>query len=241
MSSSAPASAKLLLVPTWLGAQPADHFLPRHVIQQIHQLQYFVVENEKSARHFLTAIQHPTPIRELHFSTLNEHSSAADLQQLMQPLLQGHQLGVLSEAGCPAVADPGADLVKIAQAHGIQVQPLIGPSSILLSLMASGLNGQQFCFYGYLPVEKELRIKKIIELEQESKVKHQTQIFIEAPYRNQHLFADLLATCKANTYLCVAKNITMSDEWIVSKTIQKWKQQAAPELHKQATIFLLLG
>jgi 16S rRNA (cytidine1402-2'-O)-methyltransferase len=241
LSNQAVKLGKLYLVPTSLGQQNYEWVLPIQVTQKIHQLNHFVVENEKTARQFLANIQHSTPIRQINFTVLDEHTLPSALEDMLTPLFSGFDVGVLSEAGCPAIADPGADLVQLAQRKSITCVPLVGPSSIILSLMASGLNGQQFAFHGYLPAEKSQRIEKITALETESKQKKQTQIFIETPYRNQHLFQDLISNCRDETRLCVAKNISLSDEWIVTKTVKNWRQSEMPELHKQPAIFLLLA
>lgn len=241
MSSDAAKQGKLYLVPTSLGQLDYQWVLPNQVTQKIHQLSYFVVENEKTARQFLASIQHPIPIRQLNFTVLDEHTPKSALEDMLTPLLSGFDVGVISEAGCPAIADPGADLVQLAQMKSIACVPLVGPSSIILSLMASGLNGQQFAFHGYLPAEKSQRIDKIIALESESKQKKQTQIFIETPYRNQYLFQDLISNCRDNTMICVAKNISLSDEWIVTKWVRDWRRTDMPELQKQPSIFLMLA
>ncbi len=241
LSSDLSSLGKLYLIPTSLGQQDYAWVLPSQVIAKIKQLNYFVVENEKTARHFLATIQHPTPIRQLHLTVLDEHTAKNTLDSIMLPLLSGHDMAVISEAGCPAIADPGADLVQLAQLKSIKCIPLVGPSSIIMSLMASGLNGQQFAFYGYLPAEKKQRIAKILTLEVESKQKNQTQIFIETPYRNQHLFEDLITHCADHTMICVAKNISLSDESIKTLSAKRWRQEDTPELHKQPCIFLILA
>ena len=231
----------LYLIPTTLGQQDYGWVLPSQVIETVHRLHFFVVENEKSARHFLASIKHPTPIRELNFELLDEHTQTNQLTQLITPLLHGDSVALISEAGCPAIADPGANLVELAQSKGIKIKPLVGPSSIVMSLMASGLNGQQFAFYGYLPVEKQQRIMKIQALEAESRLKNQTQIFIETPYRNEHLFQDLISHCANNTRICIAKNISLADESIMTKSAHEWRKTDIPDLHKQPTIFLILA
>jgi 16S rRNA (cytidine1402-2'-O)-methyltransferase len=241
MPSKSKQAGCLYLIPSTLGPQNIHAFLPNEVIRQIHSIEHFVVEDEKTARHFLAIAKHPRPIRELHFETLNEHTKPSEVKKLIFPLIQGFNVGLVSEAGCPAIADPGADLVKLAQESSIKVIPLVGPSSILLGLMASGLNGQQFAFHGYLPVSKDERISKIKFLESESMDKGQTQIFIETPYRNVHLFIDLLNTCKETTRLCIASNIGCTDERIITKTVKTWRQFETPEINKQPTVFLLLS
>jgi 16S rRNA (cytidine1402-2'-O)-methyltransferase len=198
----------------------------------------FIVENEKSARHYLKAIGIKTPLQNLTLLLLNEHTDAKEISGLLSPLLKGNDVGLLSEAGCPAVADPGSDLVRMAHENNIKVVPLIGPSSIILSLMASGLNGQSFSFAGYLPKEKNARIKSLKELERIAISKNQTQIFIEAPYRNQHLLEDVLNTCDKKTLICIACNITAKDEFIRTKTVDEWKKNV-PDINKKATVFLI--
>lgn len=215
--------------------------LPAEVITQIHQLQHFIVENEKTARHILAASGHPTPMRELHLYLLNKDTPTKALNTLLQPLQKGLDVGLMSEAGCPGIADPGANLASLAHHKGFKVAPLIGPSSLLLSLMASGLNGQRFTFLGYLPAEKNERVKTIKGIEFDSKKQQATQLFIETPYRNQHVLEDLIATLQPQTRLCVACNVTGKDELIVTKTIADWKKATLPDLHKKPTVFLLLA
>lgn len=230
----------LYLIPVPLGDDGLATILPD--VQAIaRRLQYFVVENEKTARRFLGNIKTETPVRELTLRTLSEHSSQQDLPDLIAPLLAGQDVGLLSEAGCPAVADPGAPLVALAHHHGIRVVPLVGPSSILLALMASGLNGQQFRFLGYIPSEKDERIRKLKEIEQASRLRNETQIFIETPYRNKHLLDDIVATCKAETRLCVAINLTQPNEFVCTRRIAEWRASPLPDTHKQPCIFLLLN
>lgn len=215
--------------------------LPAEVLTQIHQLQHFIVENEKTARHILAASGHPTPMRELHLYLLNKDTPTKALNTLLQPLQKGLDVGLMSEAGCPGIADPGANLASLAHHKGFKVAPLIGPSSLLLSLMASGLNGQRFTFLGYLPAEKNERVKTIKGIEFDSKKQLATQLFIETPYRNQHVLEDLIATLQPQTRLCVACNVTGKDELIVTKTIADWKKATLPDLHKKPTVFLLLA
>lgn len=231
----------LYLIPVTLGGDNIEQVLSPAAIAIARQLDIFVVENEKTARRFLALIKPLKPVRELSLHTLNEHTQHQELTALLAPLLSGNDIGLMSEAGCPGIADPGADLVRMAHQKGIQVAPLIGPSSILLALMASGLNGQQFSFLGYLPSEKTERIQKIREIEKRSGQARETQIFIETPYRNQHLLLDILDHCGARTQLCIACNISTENELIRTKTIADWKKSDLPDLHKQPTVFLLLG
>lgn len=231
----------LYLIPVTLGDDHPKLVLPMDVMHIARSLDTFVVENEKSARRFLGAIKTDKPIRELTLSTLNEHSTDKDLPALLAPLLVGKSVGLMSEAGCPGIADPGAKLVALAHRHSIQVRPLVGPSSILLGLIASGLDGQRFSFLGYLPAEKSARIQKLKEVEKRSSQANETQLFIETPYRNQHMFEDILSNCQPNTRLCVASNLTLENEVVRTRTIAEWKKSVAPELHKQPTVFLLLA
>lgn len=231
----------LYLIPCTLGDTPAAQVLPQHVIDIARHLQHFVVEQPKTARQFLSALKPEQPIQSLHFASLNEHTASKDLAELLTPLLAGHDVGIISEAGCPGIADPGADLVNLAHRNGIRVVPLVGPSSILLALMASGLNGQCFAFHGYLPIDEADRKKAIAALEAESAKRKQTQMFIETPYRNERMFAALLAHCRPQTQLCVATDITLPEEQIRTRSIAQWKSVPMPQLNKRPSLFLLLG
>jgi 16S rRNA (cytidine1402-2'-O)-methyltransferase len=231
----------LYLIPCTLGDTPAEQVLPQHTINIARQLSHFVVEQPKTARQFLSALKPLQPIQSLHMASLNEHTTSNELAELLAPLLAGHDVGIISEAGCPGIADPGAELVNLAHKKGIRVIPLVGPSSILLALMASGLNGQCFAFHGYLPIEEIERKKSIAVLETESSKRNQTQMFIETPYRNEKLFNALLLNCHPQTRLCVATDITLPSEQIVTRSIAQWKTQPAPQLNKHPSLFLLLG
>lgn len=231
----------LYLIPVTLGDDIYEGVLPADVVGIARVLDTFVVENEKSARRFLGAIKTIKPVRELELLTLNEHTVDKELPALLAPLLAGKDVGIMSEAGCPGIADPGARLVALAHRHGIRVKPLVGPSSILLALIASGLDGQRFSFLGYLPAEKSARILKLKDIETRSRKIDETQIFIETPYRNQHMFEDMLANCQSHTKLCVATNLTLENELIQTRSIAEWKKVVAPDLHKQPTVFLLLA
>ncbi len=235
------ATGTLYLVPCTLGDTPTGEVLPQHVIGIARRLRHFVVEHPKTARQFLAALKPEQPIQSLHFATLNEHTAPKELTGLLAPLLAGEDVGILSEAGCPGIADPGADLVNLAHRNGIRVVPLVGPSSILLALMASGLNGQRFAFHGYLPVEDTERNKAIAALEAESAKRGQTQLFIETPYRNEKLFGALLACCRPQTLLCVATDLTLPGESIRTHSIIQWRSQPKPQLNKRPSIFLLLA
>lgn len=241
----------LYLIPNTLG--PADtlsHILPQEVQAITSRLDYFAAENAKTARAFLKLIAangHPLakPLQEIEIAELNVNTPQAALAALLAPLLAGRDAGLVSEAGVPAVADPGADLVRLAHTHGITVRPLVGPSSLLLAVMASGLNGQSFAFNGYLPTDAALRAKRIRELEQRSRKEKQTQLFIETPYRNAAMLEALVTNCQADTLVCVATDLSLPGESVRTLTAAKWKTQLAagkaPEFHKKPTVFLLLG
>ena len=231
----------LYLIPVPLGPTAPQESLPANVLAAIRPLAHFVVEQAKTARAFLKAAGTDLPLQELQLQELNEHTKANELGRLLEPLRAGHDVGLLSEAGCPAVADPGANLVALAQQEGIRVVPLIGPSSLLLALMASGLNGQRFAFQGYLPAKEADRTKVLRELEGESKKRQQTQIFIETPYRNRAMFDAILQTCQPMTRLTVATDLTLPSESVLTRTIQSWKKQTPPEIERRPTVFLLLA
>ena len=229
----------LYLIPTPLGAPDTPCLLP-HEQAQITGLTDFVVEAEKTARAHLKHLGVTTPIRELNLQTLNEHTDLKTLPELLKPLQEGRSMGILSEAGCPAVADPGANLVALAHRHGYEVRPLVGPSSLLLALMASGANGQNFAFKGYLPSEKSERIAALKNLEQRSRQQNETQLFIETPYRNDALLADALETLYPETRLCTATDLTLPTQDIISQTVAAWrKSKTLPNLKKRPTIFVL--
>ena len=229
----------LFLIPTPLGAPDTPCLLP-HEQAQIVGLTDFVVEAEKTARAHLKHLGVTTPIRELNLHTLNEHTDSQALPDLLAPLREGRDMGLLSEAGCPAVADPGANLVALAHQAGFEVKPLVGPSSILLALMASGANGQNFAFKGYLPAEKGARLMALKALEQHSRQQNETALFIETPYRNDALLADAVQHLHPATRLCVACDLTLPSQTIISQTIADWRKLAAlPDLKKRPTIFVL--
>jgi len=235
------ATGTLYLLPCTLGDTPAEQVLPQHVIDIARKLKHFVVEQPKTTRQFLSALKPEHPIQSLHFATLNEHTESRELEGLLAPLLAGEDVGIISEAGCPGIADPGADLVNLAHRRGIRVVPLVGPSSILLALMASGLNGQCFAFHGYLPIADADRSKTITALEAESAKRKQTQMFIETPYRNEKLYTALIARCRPQTLLCVACDITLPSELIQTRSVEQWKSQPPPQLNKRPSLFLLLS
>ena len=228
----------LYLIPTPLGGDDAVAVLPGSTLRILATLTSFVVENPKTARQFLKAAGYPHPLRSLEFRTLDEHTAAGKVAELLEPLLAGRDCGLLAEAGCPAVADPGAALVRLAHARGIRVVPLAGPSAVLMALMASGMNGQRFAFHGYLPVNHEQRRGKLMELERDSLREDRTQIFIEAPYRNASLLQAVLETCRDDTLLCLATELTLPTETIGTRTITTWKKKP-PDINRRPTVFLL--
>ncbi|MBT3383935.1 MAG: SAM-dependent methyltransferase [Prolixibacteraceae bacterium] len=230
--------AKLFLVPNLLSEGDWQNVLPAKIHPILTGTKYFIVENIRTARRFMKYVNKDIDINILTFFELNKYTQISDIPQFLKPLEEGFDVAVISEAGCPGVADPGADVVKIAHQKGFQVVPIVGPSSILLALMASGLNGQNFTFNGYLPIKQPQRTKAITSLEKKAKNDQQTQIFIETPYRNNQLVNDLLKTCSPSTLLCIAANLTGENEFIATKTIQEWKNKI-PDLHKQPVIFLI--
>lgn len=234
-------SGILYLIPTPLGACELSWVIPDKAKELVAHLDCFVVEHPKTARAFLKQLGYATPaLQQLKMQVLDEHTRPSKLAELLSPLMAGKNMGLLSEAGCPGVADPGASLVRLAHQKNIRVVPLAGPSAILLALMASGLNGQRFAFHGYLPVEQGQRVKKIAELETESIRRDETQIFIETPYRNQKLLESLMRTCRNGTALCLATDITLASEAILTRTVWEWKG-SLPDIGKRPTVFLLHG
>lgn len=232
----------LYLLPTRLG-ETGDwpEVLPSHTRETACRLSHFVVENAKTARAALKWMEHPVPLRELAIEQLPEPLAPADIERLLGPLHENVDIGLMSEAGCPGVADPGALLVRRAHATGIAVRPLVGPSSLLLALMASGLDGQRFAFHGYLPAREPERGRRIAELEKESRQKRQTQIFIETPYRNQAMFEALLASCHPETLLCIATDLTLPGETVSTRGIGEWRRLARADFQRRPTVFLLLS
>lgn len=228
----------LFLIPSTLGAEDVSGFLPEGTLTIIRSLRYFIVEDAKTARAFLKTCNIPTPQAELDIRVLDKHEPHQDLNDLLSGLMNGNDVGVLSEAGCPGVADPGAKIVAEAHRRGYTVKPLTGPSSLLLAIMASGLEGQRFCFHGYLPIDKGERMKKIQRLEEYARGRKETQLFIEAPYRNNQLMTDLLQYLSGETRLCIAADITTADESIRTLKVKDWKKQK-PELHKRPVVFLI--
>ena len=228
----------LYLFPVTLGDSPINRVLPSYNGEVISAIRHFIVENERTARRFLRKSDPTFDIDGSMFYILNKHTSPEDIASFLEPAKRGYPVGLLSEAGCPAIADPGSDIVRIARQEGIKVVPLVGPSSILLSLMASGFNGQNFAFIGYLPIDSAERIKMLKRLEQRVYNESQTQIFIETPYRNQKLIEELAKNCQPTTKLCVAANLTCEDEWIKTLPIKQWAKEKT-ELSKVPAIFLL--
>lgn len=231
-------SGTLYLIPVALGDSALDVILPQGVRDIAAQLDTFIVEHPKTARAFLKQIVTQTPLQQLTLLVLDEHTPASELPALLKPLQAGKDVGLISEAGCPAVADPGSNLVRLAHQQGIRVVPLVGPSSILLGLMASGLSGQRFTFHGYLPVDKAERKHKLQDLEQAAQQRDETQIFIETPYRNRQMLEAIIECCGSDTALCVATDVTLDSEMILTKSVAEWKKQL-PEIDKRPTVFLL--
>lgn len=229
----------LYLLPVTIGDTAIEKVLPEYNREILQHLRYFIVENVRTARRFLRKSIPTFNINDAFFYELNEHTSLSDISQYLVPIAEGNPMGVLSEAGCPAVADPGADIVAIAQKKGIKVVPLVGPSSIILSIMASGFNGQKFSFNGYLPVDGNERTKSLKHLEQRIYSECQTQIFIETPYRNDKLLSEIINTCNPNLKLCIAANITCENERIITKTLRQWKDMHDFHIGKTPCIFLL--
>lgn len=230
--------ASLYLIPVTMGETSIEQVLPSYNREIILGIKHFIVENIRSARRFLKKTEHSINIDELTFYELNKHTKPEDLETYLLPLSKGLSVGVISEAGCPAIADPGADVVAIAQRKNYKVVPLVGPSSILMSLMSSGFNGQSFAFLGYLPIEGADRTKAMKQMEQRIYTEHQTQIFIETPYRNTKLVDEIIRTCRPSTMLCIAMNITCEDEFIKTLSVKDWKKHL-PNMDKKTCIFLL--
>ena len=239
----------LYLIPNALGEGTLDTVIPDPVRARTASLQYFIAENAKSARAFLKLVATTHPLRqslqETHISELNVNTPAEQLPALLTPLLQGHDVGLLSEAGVPAVADPGADLDRLAHRENITVKPLVGPSSLLLALMASGLNGQSFAFHGYLPTDADARATRLRQLEQRSRQERQTQMFIETPYRNEAMLQAMAASCAPTTLICIATDLTLDTELVRTTSAQQWQKEIAagkmPAFRKRPTVFLMLA
>jgi 16S rRNA (cytidine1402-2'-O)-methyltransferase len=236
--SSAASPAKLFLIPNTLGDVAIDRSLPQYASQIVSSLQYFLVEEEKSARKLIKQLCPNTQVRELSIQRLNEHTKPEELESLLEPLKQGHSIGIISEAGCPAVADPGSDAVQRAHELGVQVVPLVGPCSMILALMASGLNGQSWRFAGYLPIETPERAKEIRAMEERARAAKETQIVMDTPYRNTKLLDDILQLCRPDTRLCIAVAVTTTEESIITKSVAQWRHDV-PQLPKAPALFLL--
>ena len=228
----------LYLIPNLLGETPVEQVLPAYNHDIIMGIRHFIVEDVRTARRFLKLVDRSIDIDQLTFYTLNKHTKPDEISGMLKPLEEGNPMGVISEAGCPAVADPGADVVAIAQRKGLQVVPLVGPSSIILAVMGSGFNGQSFAFNGYLPIEPDERIKTLKKLEQRAYTENQTQLFIETPYRNAKMMADILKACRPQTHLCIAADLTTADEFIRTRTVKEWGGHL-PNLDKVPCIFLI--
>ena len=228
---------KLYLIPSTIGDTPIEEVIPSYNRSVINQIRYYIVENERTARRSLLKMGIKTAIDDLIFFILNKHTLKENIPEFLKHA-ETNDLGLLSEAGVPAVADPGSEVVALAHKKNIKVIPLIGPSAILLAIMASGLNGQNFAFTGYLPVHKADRVNRIRQIEQRSKAEKQSQLFIETPYRNNQLLADILHTCASTTQLCIATDITTTDQYIKTMCISDWEKNK-PDLNKRPTIFIL--
>ncbi len=228
----------LYLVPNTLGNPHTTDTIPEGITLRVNDIKLYIVENLRNARRYLKSLNKEINIDSLIFFELNEHTAVEEIPTFLDQVEQGMDAAIISEAGVPGVADPGAAVVRIAHEKGIRVVPLTGPSSILLALMASGLNGQSFCFHGYLPVKRPERIRKIRELEQVAIRSGETQMFIEAPYRNDALLADILETCNPSTLICIAADITLDSEFIHTKSAGAWKKKK-PALHKRPVLFLM--
>ncbi|WP_339609113.1 SAM-dependent methyltransferase [uncultured Planktosalinus sp.] len=232
-----PEKGKIYLIPTTLGETNPLEVLPLSVKKIIEQIDYYIVENEKSARGFIKSICPGKSQSKLIISLLNKFTDPIEIPDFLDPCLDGIDVGIISEAGCPGIADPGAEIVKLAHQKKISVVPMVGPSSILLAMMASGMNGQSFAFNGYLPIDKQQRKKEIRRLEKRSFEENQSQLFIETPYRNDAFLGDLIATLHPNTKVCVACDITLATELIQTKTTEEWKKTKV-DLHKRPTLFI---
>ncbi len=231
-------SGTLQLIPVGLSESPINQWLPTEVQAQAAQLNHFIAENAKTARAFLKLLELKQPIQNINIQTLTSKTVDATLKHWLAPINRGESVGLVSEAGCPAVADPGARVVTLAHELGLGVKPWVGPSSILLGLMASGLDGQRFTFHGYAPVKPDARSRQLKQWEQASAKQQQTQILIETPYRNAALFQTLLEALAPRTRLCVARDMTGDHEWIQTHTVAKWRQHSTPELANWPTLFL---
>lgn len=237
-------SGTLYMLPCPIAARSLGAALPVDVIAVAHRIEYFLVENAKSARAFLKELGHPRPMRELTITEIGHAPRGSDIEGWLAPLLADADIAIISEAGCPGIADPGGTIVAAAHARGIRVRPLVGPSAILLALMAAGLDGQRFRFHGYLPVPAVARAATLKTLERDSKARHETQVFIETPYRSTALFEAILASCAASTRVAVAADLMGAAEFIGMRTVQEWKGFSPahqPPLQRQPTVFCVLA
>jgi 16S rRNA (cytidine1402-2'-O)-methyltransferase len=230
---------RLYLIPAPLSDSDVNDYIPAKVMDIVNNIRYFAVEDLRTARRYLSRLKIDTPIDELSFSLLNEHTDVKAISALFAPVLQGHDLGLLSDAGMPCIADPGEELVQMAHSYGVTVIPLVGPSSLFLALAASGLSGEKFSFEGYLPAKTPDLIKTVKRLEQQSRQNGQSKIFIETPYRSAKIFETLLNVCSPDTFVCVACNVTAVDEFIQTRQISEWKKNDVPELNRKPCIFIL--
>ncbi len=229
---------KLYLIPTRLGDDVPLEVLPISIKKVLEQVNHYIVENEKPARRFIKKVSPSKSQRSLVIQTVNKYTDSSEIPAYLSPCLNGESIGLMSDAGCPGIADPGAEVIKIAHEKGIKVIPLVGPSSILLAMMSSGMNGQSFTFNGYLPIDKADRKSTIKQLEKVSLEKNQAQIFIETPYRNDKMFADLKTILHPNTHLCIASDITLTTEFITTKKMSEWQKEEI-DLHKRPTIYII--
>ncbi len=239
MTTSDSNKGTLYLIPNTLGKTPENNTLPDYVLNVIRRMEVLIVENVQTAARYLQWVGDTVPEYEIEFLLLNKKTPIHEIASFLDPLKKGKDAGLLSEAGCPAVADPGSELIKMAHDQQIKVHPLVGPSSILLALMGSGFNGQQFTFHGYLPIDKNKRQATIQQLEKQSKSSGGTQIFMEAPHRNDDVVKDVIRYCEPTTRFCTATNLTLPDEQIVSQKISDWRKYSVESIHKEPTIFLL--
>lgn len=235
---SATRQGTLYLIPNTLGKTPENNTIPEYVLNVIRRLDVLIVENIQTAVRYLQWVGNTVPDYNIDFRLLNKNTPAHETASFLNPLKKGRDAGLLSEAGCPVIADPGSNLIRMAHAQNIIISPLVGPSSILLALMASGFSGQQFVFHGYLPIDQNKRRSAIRKLEKKARGK-QTQIFMEAPHRNDEIVRDIVNICKEDTRFCAATNLTLPEERVISKPIAQWQQDDQPSLRKEPTIFLL--